>query len=94
MLSWGHMLFSDKSAITLKNVRHILMVRDPYDWVLARARFFFSENFDGSMDNLKNGGISTNDLLNLIVLGVHGKAPNLEETFDIMQPAGLGHRPT
>ncbi|HVY88455.1 MAG TPA: hypothetical protein VG942_06275 [Hyphomonadaceae bacterium] len=81
MLSWGHMLFADNSAIALKNVRHVLLVRDPYDWVLARARFFLSENFDGSMDNLKRGGISNNDLLNLMILGIHGKAPNLEETF-------------
>lgn len=81
MLSWGHMLFSDDSSIALRNVHHVLMVRDPYDWVLARARFFLSENFDGRMDNLKHDNIDVNDLLNLMILGVHQKAPNLEETF-------------
>ncbi len=81
MLSWGHLLFSDDSAIALRGVRHILMVRDPYDWVLARARFFISENFEGQMENLKQGAISVNDLLNLMVLGIYQKAPNLEEIF-------------
>ena len=37
MISWGHMLFSDESAVALRDVRHIVLVRDPYDWVLARA---------------------------------------------------------
>src|ERR1044072_6730335 len=37
-LSWGHLLFSDESAIELAGVRQVLLVRDPYDWVLARAR--------------------------------------------------------
>src|SRR4028118_654706 len=46
-LSWGHLLFSDASAIELAGVRKILLVRDPYDWVLARARFFMSEEFSG-----------------------------------------------
>jgi len=81
MMSWGHMLFSDESAIVLRNVNHILMVRDPYDWVLARARFFLSENFEGNMGNLKRDGIAVNDLLNLMILGIHQKAPNLEEIF-------------
>ncbi|MBI1360171.1 MAG: hypothetical protein GC155_07790 [Alphaproteobacteria bacterium] len=81
MLSWGHLLFYDDSSIAVRNVRQIVLVRDPYDWVLARARFFLSENFDGSVGHLKNGGIETEDLLNLMILGIHNKAPNLEETF-------------
>jgi hypothetical protein len=42
-LSWGHLLFSDDSAIAVKHARHTLMVRDPYTWVPARARFFLSD---------------------------------------------------
>ena len=49
-VSWGHLLFSDDSAIALRPVRHILLVRDPYDWVLARARFFLSDTFKGSLE--------------------------------------------
>ncbi len=74
----------------LRPCRHILMVRDPYDWVLARARFFASENFDGAMDNLKGGRIDVNDLLNLMIFGIHQKAPTLEEIFRFNAVAWLG----
>jgi len=80
-LSWGHLIFDDFSAAATQPVRHILLVRDPYDWVLARARFFVSENFDGDMEVLKRGLVNTNDLLNLMILGIHQKAPSLEDIF-------------
>ncbi len=89
-LSWGHLLFSDDAAILLRSARHIVMVRDPYDWVLARARFFASENFEGAMGNLKHGQIDTNDLLNLMIFGIHGKAPAMEEIFRFNAAAWLG----
>jgi hypothetical protein len=89
-LSWGHLLFSDDAAILLRPARHILVVRDPYDWVLARARFFLSENFEGSMENLKSGRIDINDLLNLMIFGIHGKAPMMEEIFRYNAVAWLG----
>ncbi|MEP7210009.1 MAG: hypothetical protein ABI740_04150, partial [Alphaproteobacteria bacterium] len=34
MLSWGHLLFDDFSAAAMAPARHILLVRDPHDWVL------------------------------------------------------------
>lgn len=43
LFSYGHLFFSDGSAIELAGVRKILLYRDPYDWVLARARFFLSD---------------------------------------------------
>jgi hypothetical protein len=61
-LSWGHMLFSDDSSIVLRHVHHILLVRDPYDWVLARARFFLSDTFQGSLEHLKGGQVSADDV--------------------------------
>lgn len=47
----------------------------------SRARFFVSENFDGDMEVLKRGLVNTNDLLNLMILGIHQKAPSLEDIF-------------
>lgn len=44
-LSWGHLLFSDESAYAMHNVKHIVVVRDPYNWVLARTRFFYRTPF-------------------------------------------------
>jgi len=91
LLSWGHLLYSDDAAFLLRPVRSILMVRDPYDWVLARARFFMSENFQGSTDaSLKGRRLDTEDLLNLMIFGIHGKAPTLEEIFRFNAVCWLG----
>ncbi len=80
-LSWGHLLFSDDSAISLRNVKHTVLVRDPYDWVLARTRFFLSDTFDGSMEHLKGGNVSIAEVMNMMILGIHRKAPNLQEIY-------------
>jgi hypothetical protein len=80
-LSWGHLLFSDGAAIALREVRHVLLVRDPYDWVLARARFFLSDSFKGELEHIKGGKVSVEDALNMMIFGVHGKTPELREIF-------------
>jgi len=81
LLSWGHLLFSDGAAIALRRVRHIVLVRDPYDWVLARARFFLSGAFQGELENIKDGRVSVDDALNMMIFGVHEKAPAMQEIF-------------
>jgi len=81
MLSWGHLLFSDDGAIALRNVRQTVLVRDPYDWVLARARFFLSDTFQGSLEHLKGGNVSVEEVLNMMILGIHEKAPTMQEIF-------------
>ncbi len=81
MLSWGHLLFSDEAAIALRRVRHLVLVRDPHDWVLARARFFLSEAFKGSLDHLKGGKVAIPDVLNMMIFGIHERAPHLQEIF-------------
>jgi hypothetical protein len=80
-MSWGHLLFADSSAGLLKNARHILLIRDPYDWVLARARFFLSDNFQGGLDDLKGGKVDIEDFLNMMIFGVHERFPNLAEIY-------------
>ena len=80
-LSWGHLLFSDDAAIVLGNAHHIVQVRDPYDWVLARARFFLSDTFQGSLEHLKGGRVSIEEVINMMIFGIHGKAPSLYEIF-------------
>lgn len=80
-LSWGHLLFSDNAAIALRKVNHIVLVRDPYDWVLARARFFLSDTFRGSLEHLKGGKVSVEDVLNMMIFGIYDKAPSLQEMF-------------
>lgn len=80
-LSWGHLLFSDNSAIFLKDARKVLLVRDPYDWVLARARFFMSEEFKGSVGHISDHNVTAEQFLNMMIFGIHKKSPNLREVF-------------
>ncbi|GAB4518368.1 MAG: hypothetical protein Kow00133_03390 [Amphiplicatus sp.] len=89
-LSWGHLLFSDASAIELAGVRKVVLVRDPYSWVLARARFFLSDEFSGNIDHVKSGALSVEELLNLMIFGVYQKAPPLAEIYTHNAVAWLG----
>ena len=88
-LSWGHLMFNDITAVAVGNVRQILLVRDPYDWAIARARFFVSEEFKG-MGLLKEGSLSVEAILNMMILGIHEKAPPLAALFTYNALAWLG----
>lgn len=90
MFSYGHLFFSDASAIELAGVRKILLYRDPYDWVLARARFFVSGEFEGNLEFLKEGKLTTDELLSLMIFGIHTKAPKLADMYDLNVAAWLG----
>lgn len=81
MLSWGHLLYSDASAFETARCRRLVLVRDPYDWVLARARFFVSEQFRANLDHLKDGALAIEDLLNLMIFGIHSKAGSLADMY-------------
>lgn len=89
-LSWGHLLYSDDAAIVLKHVHHIVQVRDPYTWVLARARFFLSDTFQGSLEHLKGGSVSVEEVLNMMIFGIHNKAPNMYEIYTHNAVSWLG----
>lgn len=90
MFSYGHLFFSDASAIELAGVRKILLFRDPYDWVLARARFYLADEFSGNVDYLKDGTLSVDDLLTLMIFGIHTKAPSLSDMYDLNVAAWFG----
>lgn len=89
-LSWGHLLFSDDSVIALQRACHVLLVRDPYDWVLARARFFLSDTFEGNVEQLKRGRVTAEEMLNMMIFGIYQKAPPLSEIFTHNAAAWLG----
>lgn len=92
MLSWGHLFFADASAIETAPARRILLYRDPYDWVIARARFFVSEQFSGNLDHLKAGALEVDELLTMMIFGIPGKAPSLNDIFEMNAAAWLGAR--
>ena len=81
-LSWGHLWFSDASAIETSPARKILLYRDPYSWVLARARFYLSDEFQGNVDQIKEGNLSVDSLLSLMIFGIHTKAPSIADIFN------------
>ena len=87
-MSYGHLLFDDRSAAATGLVRHILLVRDPYDWVLSRARFFVSEEFQG-FELLKKGIIKTDAILNMMILGIMESAEPLASLFSYNAVAWL-----
>ncbi len=89
-VSWGHLLFSDDSAIALRHVKHTILIRDPYDWVLARARFFLSDTFQGSLEHLKGGNVSVEEVMNMMILGIHQKAPTMQDIFQNNAVGWLG----
>ena len=89
-LSWGHLLFSDAAAIELQNVRKIGLYRDPYSWVLARARFFLSDEFSGNIEHVKGGKITVAELLNLMIFGIYQKVPSMLDIYTHNAVAWLG----
>ncbi|UPT62030.1 MAG: hypothetical protein M0D54_16845 [Hyphomonadaceae bacterium JAD_PAG50586_4] len=89
-LSWGHLFFSDIAAVLLRDVNHIVLVRDPYDWVLARTRFFLSEQFNGNLNHIKNGAAGVNEVMNLMIFGALDKAPSLADIFNFNGVAWMG----
>ena len=91
-LSWGHLFLADASVIETASARRILLYRDPYDWVIARARFFLSEQFLGNVDHLKSDAVSADELLTMMIFGLPGRAPSLNDIYEMNAAAWLGAR--
>lgn len=89
-MSFGHLFFTDGSAIELAHVRKVLLYRDPYNWVLARARFYASDEFQGNLNHLKDGRINPDDLLSLMIFGIRTEVPSLTDMYDLNVVAWLG----
>jgi hypothetical protein len=89
-LSWGHLFFSDESSYVMHKVNQIVVVRDPYDWVLARTRFFLSDSFDGELEHLKSKEFTIEQIYNMMIFGIYKKAPNLHEIFTHNAVSWLG----
>ncbi len=91
-LSWGHLFYADASAIETASARRVLLYRDPYDWVLARARFLLSDQFSGNTDHLSSGALNADELLTLMIFGMPGKLPSLNDMYELNAAAWLGAR--
>jgi hypothetical protein len=91
-LSWGHLFFADASAIETAPARRVLLYRDPYDWVLARARFLLSEQFFGNLEHLRTGALGIDELLTMMIFGLPTKLPSLSDIYELNAAAWLGAR--
>jgi hypothetical protein len=81
-LSVGHLLFSDESAYAVRNARHLVLTRDPYEWVLARTRFYLSNEFNQpNLAHLKSGATPIADIINMMIFGCYQKAPPLIDIY-------------
>ena len=90
-LSWGHLFFMEPTRAALARVRHIVLVRDPYDWVLARARFVLSNEFNApGLEYLKEPGASVEAILNLMIEGTRPELAPLDITYHFNAVAWLG----
>lgn len=89
-LSWGHLFFADASVIETAHARRILIYRDPYDWVIARARFILSDQFRGNVDHLGSGKITCDELLTMMIFGLPQKLPSLNDIYELNAAAWLG----
>jgi hypothetical protein len=75
MLSWGHLFFMEQFKALLANVRQVVLVRDPYHWVLAQARFVASNEFQvPGLDDVKRPDVPVESILNLVI---EGRRPQL-----------------
>ncbi|MEO5707313.1 MAG: hypothetical protein ABIT10_07200 [Alteraurantiacibacter sp.] len=89
-LSWGHLMFSDSSAAHAANVRKIHLVRDPHSWILARARFYVSDQFGDNSSMIKQSGMSAEHLINLMIFGIHRQALPMRDMFNLTAVAWRG----
>ena len=89
--SVGHVVFADMSVMALKRARHVILVRDPYDYVLARARFSLSDQFNHpQLNHMKGGAVTVEQMLNFMIFGVPGRSPALREVFLFHAVAWMG----
>lgn len=91
-LSWGHLFFLDAAKAALAGVRHIVLVRDPYEWVLARARFVLSNEFHApGLEYVKEPDASVESILNLMIEGTRPQLAPLSITYQYNAVAWLDH---
>ena len=79
----GHLLFSDHTAILANRTNKILLVRDPYSWVLAQARFFVSDIVSSNFEHVKSGALTVNDLVGLMIYGMYKKSPPMLQQYEL-----------
>jgi hypothetical protein len=89
-LSWGHLFYFDATQAALRGVRHLVLVRDPYEWVLAQARFVLSDEFQAGLDHFKKPDVPVEAVLNLVIQGIKPQLAPLAITYHFNAVAWFG----
>lgn len=86
----AHLLYSDKSAILANRTNKVLLVRDPYTWVMAQARFLVSEQVTSNFEHIKDGTLTVDDLLSLMIVGIYQRSPPMRDQYNMFAVAWMG----
>ena len=89
---WGHIGITPNAANVLQHAKKILLVRDPYDWVLSMARFTTTYLLSGRERNhqphphddiYRNKGVTIEELFSIIITGtdVRNQHPSLRSAY-------------
>lgn len=79
--STGHLVFADISALTAQHARQVVLVRDPHAYILARARFMFSDEFQNPLMAPLKAAATVDQMINFMIFGVPAKAPGVREIY-------------
>ena len=87
----GHMNHTPDTSQILKNFKHILIIRDPYSYVLSYARWFYTEQMYGQSQlarHVQDHGVDFDDVVRYMIKGWHHYCPVKSR----IESAGWGHR--
>jgi len=91
--SWGHLAFSEFTAPVLRKVRKLLLIRDPYDYVLSLSRFLLSEHPTNELSKyIKKMELTASEVMRIVIFGVYGPHdhPGVEHVYFKNALAWLG----
>jgi hypothetical protein len=77
---WGHLPCFFETEDCVRDCRHIILVRDPYTYVLAKERFLLSKQTQN--DVVKKAAEKSKNILKEIILGGLGPVPPLRQVYD------------
>ena len=89
---WGHIPITPTAANALQVARKILLVRDPYDWVLAMARYVTTNlislarntnEYHINDDIYERKGITLGELFNILIIGmdIRNRHPSIRTAY-------------
>lgn len=77
---WGHLPCCLETEDSVRDCKHIILVRDPYTFVLAKERFLFAEETQNEVVN--KAVQKSSNVLKQIIAGGLGPVPPLRVIYD------------